>query len=149
MKEWVPLLAHNYCKVFVLPNPGDATEIWGFYTLSPTCLPRTNASGSDQKRIPGGIPVPMMLLGFMGKSDSAPQGLGSSLIIDAARRIYQDDELAAWGLMLAAEGGPDTKLWEWYKKQGFKQIKVTATSDTPPEVMYAPFKHLLPELKTP
>jgi hypothetical protein len=119
------LLAHDYCKVFVLPNPADATEILGFYSLSPVCLPRTNATGSDQKRIPGGIPVPMMLLGFMGKNDGAPQGLGGSLIIDAARRVYQNPELAAWGLMLEAEGGPGTKLWEWYVKQGFKQIKST------------------------
>jgi hypothetical protein len=90
----------------------------------------------------------MLLLGFMGRSDSAPRTLGTSLIIDAARRVYQNAELAAWGLMLEAEGGPGTKLWEWYKKHGFKQIKVTATSDTPAGVMYAPFKHLLPELKT-
>ena len=75
--------------------------------------------------------------------------LGSALIIDAARRVYQNPELAAWGLMLEAEGGPGTKLWEWCIKQGFKQIKVTPTSDTPPGVMYAPFKHLLPELKKP
>jgi hypothetical protein len=91
----------------------------------------------------------MMLLGFMGKSQGAPQALGSALIVDAARRVYQNEELAAWGLMLEAEGGPDTKLWEWYKKQGFRQIKVSDRSDTPPGVMYAPFKHLLPELKTP
>jgi hypothetical protein len=57
----------NYCRVFVLPNPNDPTEIWGFYTLSPSGIARKHATGSDQKRLPGGLPIPLVLIGFMGR----------------------------------------------------------------------------------
>jgi len=88
----------------------------------------------------------MMLIGFMGKDDRAPKGLGSALIVDAARRVHRNPDLAAWGLMLDAEGGPGTKLWTWYESQGFRQVKVTESSKTPPGVMYGALKKLLPEL---
>jgi hypothetical protein len=85
----------------------------------------------------------MMLIGFMGRHDGAPQGLGESLIVDAARRVYLNPDLAAWGLMLDSEGGPDNiKLWEWYRRQGFTPAK----ADPKLGVMYAPLKKLIPEL---
>jgi hypothetical protein len=61
------LVQANYCRVFVLPNPNDPTEIWGFYTLSPSGIARKHATGSDQKRLPGGLPIPLVLIGFMGR----------------------------------------------------------------------------------
>jgi hypothetical protein len=136
------LTDHNYCRVFILANPADKTEVFGFYTLSPSCFPRSNATGSEQKRIPGGIPVPMMLLGFMGRSDGAPKGLGAALVAEAARRVHQSTDLAAWGLTLEAEGGRDTRLWDWYKKIGFVPAKITPASPTPPGLMYAPLRRL-------
>src|SRR5216683_8285159 len=69
-------IQHNYCRVFVLPNPKDPDEIWGYYTISPSLLLRVAATGSDQRRIPKGLPIPMALIGFMGRHDGAPKGLG-------------------------------------------------------------------------
>jgi hypothetical protein len=60
-------MANNYCRVFILPNPDDHTEVWGFYSLSPSLLSRGTATGSDQKRVPKGLPIPMALIGFMGR----------------------------------------------------------------------------------
>jgi hypothetical protein len=118
------LVPQNYCRVFVLPNPDDATEIWGFYTLSPTALIRNRATGSDQKRIPGGIPIPLILIGYMGRHDAAPAGLGEALVVDAARRVFRNADIPAWGLALDSEGGPDNaKLWKWYQDQGFIPAK--------------------------
>jgi len=77
----------------------------------------------------------------MGRHDDAPRGLGNALLVDAARRVYLNFDIAAWGLMLDSEGGPGTKLWEWYKKQGF-----TPAKGEKPGVMYAPLKRLIAEL---
>src|SRR6266545_1036882 len=44
-RECQVLLVHNYCRVFILPNPKDATEVWGFYTLSPSALVRARTTG--------------------------------------------------------------------------------------------------------
>lgn len=152
-KDWPELLAHNYCRVFILPNPADATEVWGFYTLSPYYLVRPRTTRSDQDRTIRGIPVPMVLIGYMGRHDGAPKGLGGSLIVDAARRVYLNSDLAAWGLMLDSEGGPNNaKLWEWYQKQGFKPAKPDpkeAETDPNRGIMYAALQKLIPELGTP
>src|SRR5712671_5926147 len=138
------LIDHNYCRVFVLPNPDDPSEIWGFYTISPSLLSRGAATGSDQKRVPKGLPIPMALIGFMGRHDGAPRGLGEALVVDAARRIFRSGDFAAWGLMLDAEGGKtNKKLWDWYIAQG-----LTPANDAGrPTAMYGPLKKILPELQ--
>lgn len=144
-REWPAFAKNNYCRVFVLANPEDPTEIWGYYTLSPSLLLRSHSTGSDQKKVPSGLPIPMVRIGFMGRSDSAPRGLGSALIVDAARRVHRNQDLAAWGLMLDAEGGPGTKLWEWYLQQGFTQAD--AKNNAQSGVMYGALKKFLPELQ--
>ena len=84
----------------------------------------------------------MILIGFMGKCDGAPKGIGESLIIDAARRVDRTPDIPAWGLMLDAEGGPDNaKLWQWYKDQNFIEAKPDDGGRS--GVMYAPLKRLL------
>jgi hypothetical protein len=133
------LVPENYCRVFVLPNPDDANEIWGFYTLSPSALVRSRTSTRDQKKIPGGIPVPVILIGFMGRHEGAPKGLGESLIVDAARRVRRNPDIPAWGLVLDSEGGPDNeKLWKWYQDQGFVPAKPDDRGKS--GLLYAPLK---------
>lgn len=133
------LVPHNYCRVFILPNPDDPTHIWGFYTLSPSLLVRNRATGSEQKRIPGGLPIPMVLIGFMGKQDGTEKGLGEALILDAARRVHRNPDIPAWGLMLDSEDGPEnTKLWAWYQSQGFTPAKPDDRGKA--GVMYAPLR---------
>ncbi|MFO1086284.1 MAG: hypothetical protein U1E21_17140 [Reyranellaceae bacterium] len=144
-KECPLFLKNNYCRVFVLANPDDPTDIWGYYTLSPSLLLRAHSTNSDQRKVPSGLPIPMVRIGFMGRSDSAPKGLGSALIVDAARRVHRNRDLAAWGLMLDAEGGPGTKLWTWYLEQGFMQAD--AKNNTQSGVMYGALKKFLPELQ--
>jgi hypothetical protein len=133
------LVPQNYCRVFILPNPDDPTHIFGFYTLSPSALVRSRTINREQRRIPGGIPVPVILIGFMGKQDGTPKGIGEALIVDAARRVHRNPDIPAWGLMLDAEGGPaNAKLWDWYQKQGFTPAKEDDKGRI--GVMYAPLK---------
>jgi hypothetical protein len=112
------LITHNYCRVFVLPHVDDTSKILGYYTLAPTALKRSRTSTGEQRKIPPGLPVPMMLIGFMGRDDTAPKGTGSALLVDAARRVHRNPDIAAWGLMLDSEGGQGNKeLWKWYQDQ--------------------------------
>lgn len=123
-----------------MPGPDDPTEILGFYTLSPTELSRGEATGSDQKRIPKGIPIPLQRIGFMGRHDDAPKGLGAGLVYDAALRVYREE--SGWGLTLDVEGGFDNAgLTAWYEAVGFSRAKIAMGK------MYGPLQRFLPQLQ--
>lgn len=125
----------NYCRVFVIEDDNDPSCLLGYYSISPSLVVRSGVSGSVQKRLPGGIPIPVILIGFMGRDDNSPKGIGAALILDAARRVHRNRDIAAWGLTLDAEGGPaNPKLWNWYIKQGFSPAKILER----PALMYAP-----------
>jgi hypothetical protein len=84
----------------------------------------------------------MVLIGYMGKQDGSPPGIGAALIVDAARRVRRNVDIPAWGLMLDSEGGPENKkLWAWYQSQGFVAAKA---DDRGLGVMYAPLKKFSP-----
>jgi hypothetical protein len=104
----------NYCKALILPNPDDETGIWGYYTLSPYKIEPQELSRKQRGAFRGSLPIPMILVGFMGKDDSAPPRLGEALLVVTARRVYRSDDTAAASLILESEGGPGTRLYEWY-----------------------------------
>jgi hypothetical protein len=148
-------LEKNYCRVFVLPDPADPTHIWGFYTLSPGLVEKGRVSTQDQKRAMSGLPIPMILIGFLGRDDSAPQELklGAVLIHDAALRIHRSEDITAWGLYLDPE---NDGLVKWYASLGFKSTKALSVEPAPittnadgqalqprPLAMYAPLRILL------
>jgi hypothetical protein len=138
------ILVPLYCRAFIAPNPDDALDIWGYYTLSAAVVVKDNLTGSDEKRISQqfrGYPAPMVRIGFMGKSQDAPKGFGVALLIDAARRVYRNADIAAWGLILEPEGGSENKmLYSWYEKNGFKACRKLENT------MYAPLSSLIPNL---
>jgi hypothetical protein len=140
------VLVPNYCRLFIAPAPNEPTKVWGYYTLSAALLLKQNLTGSDEKRIAKtymGYPAPMVRIGFMGRDDGAPIGFGSALLVDAARRVHRNGDIAAWGLVLESEGGPENpKLWAWYQAQGFKPCR-----GSHPHSMYGPLSAFLPELQ--
>src|SRR5882762_1295339 len=73
-KEAPALMAANYCRVFILPNPDDGSKVWGYYTLSSAILQKRQMSGSDERRAPFGLDAPVVRIGFMGRDDTAPKG---------------------------------------------------------------------------
>jgi hypothetical protein len=147
-RECVELVNKNYCRVFVLPDPDDPTRILGFYTLSMSLLLKDLVTNSDQRRVVRGLPIPMALIGFIGRCDSAPRGIGEALIVDAARRVHRSQDIVAWGLMVESEGGPDySKLWNWYRAQEFTPAKDEAEG-TSSGVLYGALKKFIPELRS-
>lgn len=89
----------------------------------------------------------MALIGYMGRHDGAPKGIGSALLVDAARRVHRNQDLPAWGLMLDSEGGPENKkLWGWYQAQGFSPARTAP--DRPSGVMYGALRKFMPELQS-
>jgi hypothetical protein len=147
-REMPTYVRRGYCRIFVFPDPADPTRIWGYYTLSTSELHRDNLPRSQRDRTIGGLPVPLMRIGFMGRDDTAPPGLGVELIVDAARRVHQSETTTAWGLILDAEGGPaNAKLFSWYRDTvGFTAIRNADGADT--GAMWCPLRRLLPELQT-
>ena len=82
----------------------------------------------------------MVRIGFMGRDDTAPKTLGAALLVDAARRVYHNGDIAAWGLVLEPEGGQENKkLWDWYIAQELKPCRKMQS-------MYAPLSVFIPEL---
>jgi len=140
------ILVPNYCRLFIAADPNDPSHIWGFYTLSAAILLKTNLTGSDEKRVSKnymGYPAPMVRIGFMGRDRSAPKKFGGTLIVDAARRVHRNRDIAAWGIVLESEGGPENaKLWAWYDDKGFKPCR-----GSHPHSMYAPLTKFIPELQ--
>jgi hypothetical protein len=140
------ILVPNYCRLFIAPDPDDPSHVWGFYTLSAAILLKQNLTGSDEKRVSKnylGYPAPMVRIGFMGRDQAAPKGFGAALIVDAARRVHRNQDIAAWGIVLESDGGPENKkLWGWYEAQGFKPCR-----SANPYSVYGPLTAFLPELQ--
>jgi hypothetical protein len=138
------LVRANYTRVFVYENPNDRDQIWGYYTLAPATIRYDDLTSSQQRRVPGSIPVPVARIGFLARDDRAPAKLGAGLLVDAARRVLRSDIMAAWGFILEPEGGPaKASLWAWYKKVGFTPIKDEQGVET--GSMYCPLGRLVPE----
>ena len=137
------LVQKNYAKVFVISNPVDPGQVWGFYSLSATIVDKNFASTQLQKKIPRGLPVPMALIGYMGRDDQAPKGLGATLLVDAARRISRIADIGIWGIALHAEN--DDLATKFYLKAGFMRAKQAPGGDPVPRgLMFAPLASLLP-----
>lgn len=143
-------LERNYCKIFVLPDLEDQTHIWGYYTLSPGLVDKGRVSTQDQKRVMRGLPIPMFLIGFLGRDDrcSKELKLGGVLIQDAALRIHLNPDIACWGIYLDAETETVAKWYE--EKMRFKRARPKpppegeAEAEVPSLMMYAPLRILLP-----
>src|SRR5260370_31343907 len=74
-RQCIEFVNKKYCRVFVLPDPGVPARILGFYTLSMSLLLKDLVTNSDQRRVVRGLPIPMALIGFMGRCDRAPRGI--------------------------------------------------------------------------
>ena len=78
----------------------------------------------------------MALIGYMGRDDRAPSGLGEALLVDAARRVALIREhIAIWGLSLHSE--TNGRLAQWYEDQGFFRYERNQ------QHMYAPLSRFL------
>jgi hypothetical protein len=132
--------AGNYNRVYILPNPNNPTDVWGYYTLSASLISRKSLTREDGALSP--FPSePMVLLCFMGRSDTAPKGsgIGAGLIQDAARRVNSITQIGIRGIWLNAE---NDWLIGWYREMGFTLATPRKGDDTT-HAMYAPTASLL------
>lgn len=128
----------NYCRVFVWPDPNDPGRVLGYYSLSACIVQRAVLSGSVQKKTPGGVGAPVILIGFMGKTVGAPDDFGPVLIYDAALRVSRITDIGIWGIALNPE---NETLAKWYeKKADFRRAKMP---DDEVPLMYARLDWLL------
>jgi hypothetical protein len=133
-------IERRYCGVFIFPHPDAPTEIWGYYTLSQFVVSRDEMRNKDKKAqlLQN---VPLAQIGFMGRADGTEPGIGAILLTDAARRVHRSLDIPAWGITLEPEGGKENaKLWDWYQRARFIELKAT------PGRVYAPYENLIPEL---
>jgi hypothetical protein len=128
------MIASKYTRVFVWPQSPGSKTILGFYALSPFYVERAELNNRNERKakVPG-IPVPTVLIGYMGKSQHAPPKFGRVLVADAAIRAASITDIGLWGICLHAENDGLTK---WYEGLGFTAGKVH------PRFMYAPFSAL-------
>lgn len=133
-------LAGPFAKIFVLEDPDDRASILGYYCLAAGQIERDWVSNKLAKQIPRDI-APMALLGFMGKQDGTPKGIGEILLADAAIRISRLD-VGVWGVMLHAE---NERLAAWYGERGFKSAPLDKVGEKNKLLMYAPLVSLLPQ----
>lgn len=110
----------NYARTFVWPDPDEATQILGYYSLAACLVEKPDLINRYDRTAEKGIPVPVVRIGYMGKRDGAAKGFGSTLILDAARRVSRIEEIGIWGLALDAE---NEGLVGWYKEQGLVSAK--------------------------
>lgn len=133
----VEFIEKGYCKVFVLPSPDDPAKVWGFYTLSPGLVEKPDMLNRDQRSAIQGLPIPMFLVGYLGRDDGCSKELklGGVLIRDAALRVSINPDIACWGLYLDAE---NEQLAKWYQERMlFRATKSDALK------LYAPLSTLL------
>ncbi len=114
-------VAKKYANVFVWPSDNDPTLIVGFYSLSACSVERKELNRRYERKAPPGIPVPMALIGYMGKAPDAPKGFGAVLIRDAALRMARPADLPIWGIALHPE---NEALATWYETLGFTRGRI-------------------------
>lgn len=108
-------VAENLGEVYVRESPQDPTRIEGFYQIANSALRREEMDGHGD-RLPAGTPtVPVFIIPWLGKDQSARKGLGAALVVDAAKRARAHGNVS-WGLTLRAA---NAKLVGFYRELGF------------------------------
>ncbi len=109
-------------EVYVLPAQDDPTKIDGYYNLAANSLRREETDDKVQAALPiGTAPIPVFIVGWIGRDQSTYKGLGVELVIDAARRARSFGRVS-WGLVLyAANKG----LIDYYTSLGFVPARRT------------------------
>ena len=106
-------------RVFIA-RAGDGNEVVGFYTLSAGGIERETLPPEVAKRLPR-YPVPVALIGRLAVDRRwGGQGLGSSLVADAFRRVVRASEsLAVYAVVVDAK---DERASKFYERLGFIRL---------------------------
>src|SRR5260370_36686417 len=134
------LISSGYCRVFVWQDPENPMKVLGFYSLAACSIEREELNNRFQRKTPGGVPAPMALIGFMGRSPDTPKGFGASLVHDAALRVSRIEDIPFWGLALHPE---NERLAAHYESLGSVRGSVWTKNKEKRPVMYGPLSNFL------
>ena len=99
--------------------PGDSERIGGFYTLSACHLALPDLPDAISRKLPPYPAVPAVRIGRLAvDQDVRGQGLGSAMLVDAARRVIESD-IAAFALIVDAK---DAEASAFYEHHGFSRL---------------------------
>ncbi len=135
------------CRVFVVSNPQNPKQIWGYYSLSASAIILKQMDAKHTEGFPS-IKIPMAHIGFMGRhDDDSLKGIGPALVYDAAIRVARSSEdVGAWGIWLHAE---NEELVKWYGTLGFERVlpdPKQKAGEAPPRAMYGQTEAILKAL---
>lgn len=99
----------------------DSGRIAGFYTLSASQVSLGDLPEDIQRKLPRYPAVPAVRLGRLAVDQTFKgRGLGSALLIDAARRALRSD-IAAFAMVVDAK---DDRAAAFYRHHGFLDLSI-------------------------
>lgn len=118
----------------------DSERICGFYTLSACHIALPDLPSEIRTKLPPCPAVPAVRIGRLAvDQDFRGQGLGSVMLVDAARRVI-DSGIAAFALIVDAK---DEDVVAFYEHHGFSHLDV----EGPRQTLFAPLKGIAARLK--
>ncbi|WP_058553695.1 GNAT family N-acetyltransferase [Thiohalocapsa sp. ML1] len=106
---------------------GDSDRICAYYTLSACHIPLPDLPADITRKLPAYPTIPAVRIGRLAvDQDFRGQGLGSALLVDAARRVIESD-IAAFALIVDAK---DEGAVAFYEHHGFSRLNVVAGAQT-------------------
>lgn len=119
---------------------GDAERICGFYTLSACHISLPDLPTEITGKLPPYPAVPAVRIGpLVVDQDFRGQGLGSTMLVDAARRVIESD-IAVFALIVDAK---DEDAAAFYEHHGFSRLDVEGDGRT----LFIPLKGIAARLK--
>jgi ribosomal protein S18 acetylase RimI-like enzyme len=119
---------------------GDPERICGFYTLSACHIALPNLPAEITRKLPPYPAIPAVRIGRLAVDmQFLGQGLGSAMLVDAARRVAESD-IAAFALVVDAK---DAEAVAFYEHHGFSPLDAEGEGRT----LFIPLKGIAARLK--
>lgn len=119
---------------------GDPERICGFYTLSACHIALPDLPAEITHKLPPYPAIPAVRIGRLAVDQGfRGQGLGSAMLVDAARRVIESD-IAAFALVVDAK---DSDAVAFYEHHGFSRLDVEGAGRT----LFIPLKGIAARIK--
>lgn len=118
---------------------GDPERICGFYTLSACHVALPDLPTEITRKLPPYAAIPAVRIGRLAiDRDFRGQGLGSAMLVDAARRVI-DSDIAAFALIVDAK---DEDAIAFYEHHGFSHLEAEKEG----RILFIPLKGITARL---
>jgi len=112
---------------------GDSEHLCGFYTLSACHIALPDLPAEITRNLPPYPAIPAVRIGRLAVDRQfRGQGLGSAMLVDAARRVIES-AIAAFALVVDAK---DTRAVAFYEHHGFSRLAVEGE----PRTLFVPLQ---------